>query len=113
MHLHQLKLAPASIAVTGIESGEYFATNIGGFALIYRCRTLAHGVLFDDREEPVPFRPQECYTLLVDPEVNIQKLQHQCIVDRNKVMGSKVIQKNYEDIKSEELVAKYAKRKRG
>jgi hypothetical protein len=98
MHLHQLKLAPASIAVTGIESGEYFATNIGGFALIYRCRTLAHGVLFDDREEPVPFRPQECYTVLIDPEVNIQKLQHQCIVDRNKVIGSKVIQKNYEDL---------------
>jgi len=81
-------------------------------AMIYRCRTHAHGVLFDDREEPKPFKAQECYALLSNTDANIQKLQHQCIVDRNKALGLKNNNKNYEEIKSEELVAKYSKKKK-
>jgi len=69
-------------------------------------------VLFDDREEPKPFKAQECYALLSNTDANIQKLQHQCIVDRNKALGLKNNNKNYEEIKSEELVAKYSKKKK-
>ena len=110
--MSELPLAPISVSVSGIDSGDYFAIESQGVAMIYRCRTHAHGVLFDDREEPKPFKAQECYALLSNTDANIQKLQHQCIVDRNKALGLKNNNKNYEEIKSEELVAKYSKKKK-
>ena len=112
MKMNELPLAPIAVSVSGIDSGDYFAIESQGVAMIYRCRTHAHGVLFDDREEPKPFKAQECYALLSNTDANIQKLQHQCIVDRNKALGLKNNNKNYEEIKSEELVAKYSKKKK-
>lgn len=112
MLMSDLKLSPASVAATGIESGDYFATDVGGFAMIYRCRTLAHGVLFDDREEPMPFRTNECYTVLQSEDSTITRQQHQCVLDRNKALGIKGDNKGYVEVKSEELVAKYSKKKR-
>lgn len=112
MRMHQLKLAPVSVSVTGIEANQYFAIDVQGFAMIYKCRTHAHGVLFDDREEPMPFKAEECYTVLNDPSITIQKLQYQCTMDRNKALGLKNNNKNYEEVKSEELVAKYSKKKK-
>lgn len=112
MKMNELPLAPIAVSVSGIDSGDYFAIESQGMAMIYRCRTHAHGVLFDDREEPKPFKAQECYALLSNTDANIQKLQHQCIVDRNKVLGVKNGDKNYEQIRSQELVDKYAKNKK-
>lgn len=112
MLMSDLKLSPASVAATGIEPGDYFATDVGGFAMIYRCRTLAHGVLFDDREEPMPFRTDKCYVVLQDETTSIPKQQHQCVLDRNKALGIKGDGKGYEQVKSEELVAKYSKKKK-
>ena len=112
MKLSQLKLSPVNVGVSGIEQGDYFATDILGFAMVFRCRTYAHGVLFDDRQEPHPFRAQECYVVLDDIDTNIQKLQHQCMVDRNRALGIKAETKEYVEVKSQELVAKYKKNKR-
>jgi len=112
MKLSQLKLSPVNISVSGIEQGEYFATDILGFAMVFRCRTYAHGVIFDDREEPCPFRPQECFVVLDDPSTSIPKLQHQCVIDRNKALGIKAETKEYVEVKSQELVAKYKRNKR-
>ena len=112
MKLSQLKLSPVNVSVSGIEQGDYFATDILGFAMVFRCRTYAHGVLFDDRQEPHPFRAQECFAVLDDIDTNIQKLQHQCMVDRNRALGIKAETKEYVEVKSQELVAKYKKNKR-
>lgn len=112
MKLSQLKLSPVNVGVSGIEQGDYFATDILGFAMVFRCRTYAHGVLFDDRQEPHPFRAQECFVVLDDIDTNIQKLQHQCMVDRNRALGIKAETKEYVEVKSQELVAKYKKNKR-
>ena len=112
MKLSQLKLSPVNVGVSGIEQGDYFATDILGFAMVFRCRTYAHGVLFDDRQEPHPFRAQECYVVLDDIDTSIQKLQHQCMVDRNRALGIKAETKEYVEVKSQELVAKYKKNKR-
>ncbi len=112
MKLSQLKLSPVNVSVSGIEQGDYFATDILGFAMVFRCRTYAHGVLFDDRQEPHPFRAQECFVVLDDIDTNIQKLQHQCMVDRNRALGIKAETKEYVEVKSQELVAKYKKNKR-
>ncbi len=112
MLMSDLPLSPCAVSVTGIESGDYFAVDVLGYAMIYHCRTYAHGVVFDDREEPKPFRTTECYCLRTDMDVNIHKLQHQCIADRNKALGIKGNDKSYEQIKSEELVVKYNKNKR-
>lgn len=112
MKLSQLKLSPVNVGVSGIEQGDYFATDILGFAMVFRCRTYAHGVLFDDRQEPYPFRPDECYVILDDPFINVVKLQHQCMVDRNRALGIKAETKEYVEVKSQELVAKYKKNKR-
>lgn len=112
MKLSQLKLSPVNVGVSGIEQGDYFATDILGFAMVFRCRTYAHGVLFDDRQEPHPFRPDECFVVLDDIDTNIQKLQHQCMVDRNRALGIKAETKEYVEVKSQELVAKYKKNKR-
>lgn len=112
MKLSQLKLSPVNVGVSGIEQGDYFATDILGFAMVFRCRTYAHGVLFDDRQEPHPFRAQECFVVLDDIDTNIQKLQHQCMVDRNRALGIKAETKEYVEVKTQELVAKYKKNKR-
>lgn len=112
MKLSQLKLSPVNVAVSGIEQGDYFATDVLGFAMVFRCRTYAHGVLFDDREEPHPFRANECFVVLDDINTNIQKLQHQCTIDRNRALGIKAETKEYVEVKSQELVAKYKKNKR-
>ena len=112
MKFSQLKLSPVNVAVSGIEQGDYFATDVLGFAMVFRCRTYAHGVLFDDREEPHPFRANECFVVLDDINTNIQKLQHQCTIDRNRALGIKAETKEYVEVKSQELVAKYKKNKR-
>lgn len=80
--------------------------------MIYRCRTYAHGVVFDDREEPKPFRTNECFAVLTDADINVLKLQHQCIIDRNKALGIKGSDESYEVMKSKELANKYDKKKK-
>ena len=112
MKLSQLKLSPVNVGVSGIEQGDYFATDILGFAMIFRCRTYAHGVLFDDRQEPHPFRAQECFVVLDDVSNSIPKLQHQCVIERNKALGIKAETKEYVDVKIEELVNKHNKKNR-
>ena len=112
MQMSDLPLARCAVSGTGIESGDYFAVDIMGHAMIYRCRTYAHGVVFDDREEPVPFGTTECYYVQIGTDVNIRKLQHQCILDRNRALGIKGNDKSYEQIKSEELAVRYGKKRK-
>lgn len=112
MKMSDLPLSPCAVSATGIESGDYFAVDELGHAMIYRCRTYAHGVVFDDREEPKPFRTTECYYVQINTDVNIHKLQHQCKLDRNKALGIKGEDRSYEQVKSEELATKYKKNKR-
>ncbi len=110
MKMSELSLAPASVAVTGIESGDYFAVDVLGFAMIHCCRAYVHGVIFDESQEPSPFRPKESFVVLSDNN-NMIKLQHQCLVDKNKSMGLKPPEMLNDKAKANELVAKYAKRK--
>lgn len=112
MKMLDLPLMPEPVNITGILSGDYFAVDHMGYAMIYRCRTYAHGVLFDDRQEPKPFRVRECYALQMDRGANIPKLQHQCMLDRNKALGIKVDDESYETVKSKELETKYSKKKK-
>ena len=107
-----LPLSPCAVSATGIESGDYFAVDHLGHAMIYRCRTYAHGVVFDDREEPKPFRTTECFAVLTGADINVLKLQHQCMLDRNKALGIKVNEESYETMKSKELANKYDKKKK-
>lgn len=112
MKMSDLPLMTDPVSITGILSGDYFAVDDMGYAVIYQCRTYAHGVIFDDRKEPKPFRIKECYALQMDTGVNVPKLQHQCMLDRNKALGIVQENKSYESVKSEELASKYSKKKK-
>lgn len=112
MKMTDLPLSPCAVSATGIESGDYFAIDHLGHAMIYRCRTYAHGVVFDDREEPKPFRTTECFAILTDADINVLKLQHQCTIDRNKALGIKGNTESYETKVSKELESKYSKKKK-
>lgn len=111
MNMSDLPLSRCAVSATGIESGDYFAVDVLGHAMVYRCRTYAHGVVFDDRQEPTPFRATECY-YVQGADINIHKLQHQCALDRNKALGIKGEDRTYEQIRTQELAVKYSKKKK-
>jgi hypothetical protein len=110
MRMDQLKLAPASVDVTGIEPGDYFAVDVLGMATMHCCRTIVHGVVFDESEEPSPYRPYECFVVLPE-NGNLPKLQQQCEMEYCK-MHNKPYNKPTVPSKTELLVDKYAKKKR-
>jgi hypothetical protein len=112
MIMSDLPISPSPVSVTGIERGEYFAVDVLGHAMIYLCRTCAHGVVFDDRQEPKPFRATECYCIRREAYSNIEKLKYQCITDRNNALGIKEKHKTYVEDRLEKLAIKYNKDKR-
>lgn len=112
MKMSDLPLSPCAVSATGIESGDYFAVDHLGHAMIYQCRTYAHGYVFDDREEPKPFKTHECYALRTDPSINPIKLQHQCTINRNKALGIKATPESYEAVVAKDLMGKYNKKKK-
>ena len=110
MRMHELKLNKDPVSVTGISPGEYFAMDMLGNAIVLKCRAWVHGALFCDSEETTYYNPHKCFVVLKDPAINIDKVIHQCKIDRDKAAGINNTS-TYIDKKCTELQNKYSKKK--